>query len=134
MEVIVEAIGNRIRGWLDAMLLFRRKRLRRSTSRGRWTLARYRAEGVAGLRDRSCAAHRRPHALTAPWRALIKLLRLGLGRLRDLNPSPPVQRYEWSRPGELVHLDIKKLGRIVRPSHRVTAAQIQEHTKCTHLD
>lgn len=120
MEVIVEAIGNRLRGWLDAMLLFRRKRLRRSTSRGRWTLARYRAEGVAGLRDRSCAAHRRPHALTAPWRALIKLLRLGLGRLRDLNPSPPVQRYEWSRPGELVHLDIKKLGRIVRPSHRVT--------------
>jgi len=83
-------------------------------------LARYRAEGVAGLRDRSCAAHRRPHALTAPWLALIKLLRLGLGRLRDLNPSPPVQRYEWSRPGELVHLDIKKLGRIVRPSHRVT--------------
>ena len=45
---------------------------------------------------------------------------LGLGRLRYLNPPPPVQRYEWSRPGELVHVDIKKLGRIVRPSHRVT--------------
>ena len=63
MEVIVEAIGNRLRGWLDAMLLFRRKRLRRSTSRGRWTLARYRAEGVAGLRDRSCAAHPMPPSI-----------------------------------------------------------------------
>ena len=109
-------------------------------------LARYRAEGLAGLRDRGSVAHRRPHALTAPWLALIKMLRqtrlvateiaarlplarstvsavlgrLGLGRLRYLNPPPPVQRYEWSRPGELVHLDTKKLGRIVRPSHRVT--------------
>jgi hypothetical protein len=35
-----------------------------------------------------------------------------LGRLRYLNPPAPVQRYEWQRPGELVHMDIKKLGRI----------------------
>jgi hypothetical protein len=48
------------------------------------------------------------------------LARLGLGRLRYLNPPEPVQRYQWSRPGELVHLDTKKLGRIARPSHRVT--------------
>ncbi len=32
----------------------------------------------------------------------------------------PVQRYEHARPGDLLHLDIKKLGRIARPSHRVT--------------
>jgi transposase InsO family protein len=109
-------------------------------------LARYRAEGLSGLRDRSSAAHRRPHALGAPWLALIKVLRqarlvaaeiaaqlplarstvsavlarLGWGRLRYLEPPAPVQRYEWSQPGELVHLDTKKLGRIVRPSHRVT--------------
>ena len=109
-------------------------------------LARYRAEGTAGLRDRSCAAHRRPHALATPWLELIKLMRegrlvaaeiaarlplarstvsavlgrLGWGRLRYLEPTPPVQRYEWSRPGELVHVDTKKLGRIIRPSHRVT--------------
>lgn len=109
-------------------------------------LARYRAEGVAGLRDRRSVAHRRPHALAPAWLALIRLLRqaklvaqeiatrlplarstvsaaltrLGLGRLHYLNPPPPVQRYEWSRPGELVHLDTKKLGRIVRPGHRVT--------------
>jgi len=109
-------------------------------------LARYRAEGAVGLRDRCSTAHRRPHALAPAWFALIRLLRhaklvateiaarvpvprstvsavlsrLGLGRLRYLNPPPPVQRYEWSRPGELVHMDVKKLGRIARPSHRVT--------------
>lgn len=109
-------------------------------------LARYRAHGLAGLADGSSVARRRPHALAPAWLALIRLLRqaklvaaeiaerlplarstvsaalkrLGLARLRYLNPPPPVQRYEWSRPGELVHMDIKKLGRIVRPSHRVT--------------
>jgi transposase InsO family protein len=109
-------------------------------------LARYRAEGLPGLGDRCSTAHRRPHALAPAWLALIRLLRqgklvaaeiaaqlplarstvsaalarLGLGRLRDLNPPEPVRRYEWSRPGELVHMDTKKLGRIERPSHRVT--------------
>jgi transposase InsO family protein len=109
-------------------------------------LARYRAEGLAGLADRRSVAHRHPHALAPAWLALIRLLRqaklvaaeiaarlplarstvsavlhrLGLGRLRYLNPPQPVQRYEWSRPGELVHVDTKKLGRIERPSHLVT--------------
>lgn len=109
-------------------------------------LARYRAEGLPGLIDRRSIAHRHPHALALVWPALIRLLRqaklvaaeiatrlplarstvsavlhrLGLGRLRYLNPPPPVQRYEWGRPGELIHVDTKKLGRIERPSHRVT--------------
>jgi transposase InsO family protein len=109
-------------------------------------LARHRVEGLVGLGDRRSIAHRRPHALAPVWLALIRLLRqaklvaaeiaarlplarstvsavlvrLGLGRLRYLNPSPPVQRYEWSRPGALVHMDTKKLGRIAQPSHRVT--------------
>lgn len=109
-------------------------------------VARYRAEGLAGLADRRSVARRRPHALAPAWLALIRLLRqaklvaaeiaarvplarstvsavlrrLGLGRLRFLNPPEPVRRYEWSRPGELVHVDTKKLGRIERPSHRVT--------------
>jgi transposase InsO family protein len=109
-------------------------------------LARHRAQGLAGLQDRRSVARRRPHALAPSWLALIRVLRhaklvaaeiaervpiarstisavlkrLGLARLRYLNPPPPVQRYEWSRPGEMIHMDIKKLGRIVRPSHRVT--------------
>ncbi len=109
-------------------------------------LARYRSEGVAGLQDRRPIARRRPHALAPAWIELIRLMRsgkqvaaqialqlplarstvsgvlarLGLGRLWQPATPTPVRRYEWALPGDLVHLDTKKLGRIVRPSHRVT--------------
>jgi transposase InsO family protein len=46
--------------------------------------------------------------------------RLGLSNLKALEPAAPPQRYERDAPGELLHIDTKKLGRIVRPSHRVT--------------
>jgi transposase InsO family protein len=48
------------------------------------------------------------------------LRRLKLNRMRDLEPPPVVQRYEHEAPGDLLHLDIKRLVRIARPSHRVT--------------
>jgi transposase InsO family protein len=48
------------------------------------------------------------------------LRRLGLGRLRNLDPKPVVVRYEKKRPGELLHLDTKKLGRIKGIGHRIT--------------
>lgn len=48
------------------------------------------------------------------------LRRLGLNRLDRLQPRPAAIRYERQRPGEMLHLDIKTLGRIARPSHRVT--------------
>ena len=109
-------------------------------------LARYRAEGAPGLQDRRCTARRRPHALSSTWVELIRLMRrgkrvaseiaqqlpvprstvsavlarLGLGRLWETASARLVERYEWPHPGDLVHLDTKKLGRIVRPSHRVT--------------
>jgi transposase InsO family protein len=47
------------------------------------------------------------------------LARAGLRRLKDLDPPEPVVRYEWPNPGDLIHVDTKKLGRIVRPGHRV---------------
>jgi transposase InsO family protein len=101
-------------------------------------IGRYRLEGLAGLRDRS-SAPRRVANRTAPDRVevIIKLRRLrftaaeiaetlgmalstvsgilsriGLGKLGRLGLEQPV-RYERSRPGELVHIDVKKLGRIV---------------------
>jgi transposase InsO family protein len=48
------------------------------------------------------------------------LARLGLSSLKALDPKPALVRYEREAPGELLHMDTKKLGRIVRPSHRVT--------------
>ena len=48
------------------------------------------------------------------------LARLGLSSLKALEPASPIRRYERDAPGELLHIDTKKLGRIVRPSHRVT--------------
>jgi transposase InsO family protein len=107
---------------------------------------RYREQGVAGLRDRSSRPHRL-HRPTAPsqvervevlrrerWTGLRIaratglsrptvsriLRRLKLNRLRDLEPAPVVVRYEHDAPGDLLHLDIKRLVRIARPSHRVT--------------
>jgi transposase InsO family protein len=48
------------------------------------------------------------------------LTRHGLAKLSDLDPPPPAIRYQREHPGDLLHIDIKKLGRIVRPDHRVT--------------
>ena len=48
------------------------------------------------------------------------LARAGLSRLRDLEPSEPVVRYEHEHPGDLIHIDTKKFGRIERMSHRIT--------------
>jgi transposase InsO family protein len=114
-------------------------------SAARW-VRRYREQGMAGLADRS-SRPRRLRQPTSPelvsrvealrrerWtglriaqqtglsRATVSriLRRLKLSRMRDLEPKPPVQRYEHAAAGDLLHLDIKKLGRIVRPSHRVT--------------
>src|SRR5712691_4635726 len=47
------------------------------------------------------------------------LTRIGLGRLSRLEPAEPPNRYQRERPGELVHVDVKKLGKIGRPGHRV---------------
>jgi transposase InsO family protein len=112
---------------------------------------RWRAEGVGGLVDRSSRPQRCPHRLgparvrqiarlrrrrwSSPWiaRALqlpvstvvVTVRRLGLNRLRQLEPRGPVIRYERARPGELVHVDTKKLGRIVRVGHRIHGDRTQ---------
>jgi transposase InsO family protein len=48
------------------------------------------------------------------------LKRAGLSRMRDLEPAEPVKRYERRNPGEMIHIDIKKLGRFERVGHRIT--------------
>lgn len=109
-------------------------------------VARFAAEGAAGLQDRSSRPHRLHRPTPAQTREAIVALRRqrltgqqiardlavspatvsrvlrrqGLSRIRDLEPPPPVQRYERERPGELIHIDIKKLGRFERVGHRIT--------------
>jgi transposase InsO family protein len=63
------------------------------------------------------------------------LTRIGLGKLWRLEPLEPPNRYEKQRPGELVHVDVKKLGRIARPGHRVTGrvAGRGQHRRAYHL-
>jgi transposase InsO family protein len=119
-------------------------RLSRQTA-AKW-VRRYEQEGVAGLQDRSCRPRLRPRRKPAELIAKVEALRrqrwtgvrisqelkigpatvsrilrkLGLNRIRDLEPQPPIVRYEHDAPGDMVHFDIKRLVRIQRPSHRVT--------------
>ena len=59
----------------------------------------------------------------APSTVSLICKRAGLGRLPRLEPTEPERRYERKRAGELVHVDVKKLGRIARPGHRVTGSR-----------
>jgi transposase InsO family protein len=78
-------------------------------------------EQVMALRRERCPAAEIAQRVGVPLSTVGRLLRRhGLGRLHSLDPRPPVLRYERSVAGELLHLDVKKLGRIVRPGHRVT--------------
>jgi transposase InsO family protein len=109
-------------------------------------LARWRVEGEAGLLDRSSAPRRVPSRLSTDRLEAVEALRrlrmtaaeiaeilgmalstvsrwlkrIGLGKRSRLAPPEPPNRYERKRPGELIHVDVKKLGRIVVPGHRVT--------------
>ena len=54
------------------------------------------------------------------------LRRAGMNRLTSLDPPPPVVRYEHKRPGDLIHFDIKRLARIVKPGHRIHGDRTRE--------
>jgi len=107
---------------------------------------RFRAEGVSGLQDRSSRPHSLPSQTPAAACAAVAALRrqrhtgkqiaaevgvspatvsrilqrLGLNRLSALEPAEPVRRYERASPGELIHIDIKKLGKFNQIGHRIT--------------
>jgi transposase InsO family protein len=56
---------------------------------------------------------------------------VGLGKRSRLEPPEPANRYERRRPGELIHIDVKKLGRILKPGHRVTGKRINARNTYT---
>ena len=77
-------------------------------------------------RSRPCAASAGPASRSPPRSGVSPatvsriLRRLGLNRIAALEPAEPVRRYERQHPGELIHIDIKKLGRFERTGHRIT--------------
>jgi transposase-like protein len=107
---------------------------------------RFRAEGDGGLRDRSSRPLSSPSQTAPATCASVEALRrqrytgkqiaaelgispatvsrilrrLGLNRLSALEPAEPVRRYEHARPGEMIHIDIKKLGKFNHTGHRIT--------------
>jgi len=116
-------------------------------------LSRWRAEGEAGLQDRSSAPHRIPSRTPEPRVEAIAALRrlrmtgpeiaellgmasstvsavldrIGLGKLSRLEPPEPPNRYERKRAGELIHIDVKKLVRIEKGAgHRVTGKRTRQ--------
>jgi transposase InsO family protein len=127
----------------------------------RW-LARFRDHGQAGLVDRPSVAHHQPRktppdrvnaicalrrlhmtaseiaeCLSMPLSTVSAvLLREGLGKRSRLAPLEPANRYERRRPGELVHIDIKKLARILVPGHAITGNRRQRapRTRVGHAD
>lgn len=112
---------------------------------GKW-VERFRAEGIEGLRDRSSRPLSSPGQTPAATCAAVESLRrqrrtgkqiaaelgiapatvsrilrrLDLNRLSSLEPAEPVRRYERETPGEMIHIDIKKLGRFNKIGHRIT--------------
>ena len=117
-------------------------------------LARFRAEGLAGLCDRSSRPKCSPRT-THPLRvarvlalrrrklpgfqiaraakiskaSVSRLLRRHKATLCALCPPPPLRRYERAQPGELIHFDIKKLARIERTGHRITGDRQHDHVR-----
>jgi transposase InsO family protein len=112
---------------------------------GKW-VSRFRKEGVNGLRDRSSRPLSSPDQTPQATCAAVEMLRrqrytgkqiaaelgiseatvsrilhrFGLNKLSALEPAEPVRRYERKNPGELIHIDIKKLGKFNQIGHRIT--------------
>src|SRR5213082_4197722 len=82
---------------------------------------RFRASGVDVLRrQRHTGKQIAAETGISPATVSRILRRLGLNRIRDLEPAEPVRRYEREKPGEMIHIDIKKLGRFDKIGHRIT--------------
>lgn len=119
-------------------------------------LARYRAEGAAGLHDRASTPHNSPNKtadhieetivfLRSTYRMTARMIarmldlarstvarifkRRRIGKLSDLAPKEKIRRYERGKPGELIHIDIKKIGRIGGIGHRFTGGIRKNHGK-----
>jgi transposase InsO family protein len=145
----LEMVQDIVEGGLSASEAAAKQGVSDVTAR-KW-LGRYLADGAAGLLDKSSRPDKSPRAIEphvalaivelrrklflqariASYMGVSKatvsrvLRRAGLSRLSDLGPNEPVQRYERDNPGELLHIDIKKLGRFDKVGHRITGDRTQ---------
>jgi transposase len=95
-----------------------RRSVRRTQRR---TLDPQQLQHAVDLRHQRCTLRRIARSLQAPLSTVGRVLKaLGLGRLRNLEPRPPVRRYQWQRPGEMIHVDTKQLARFRKVGHRIT--------------
>jgi len=79
------------------------------------------AAAARGSRPPAAVASAHRSAVASPFSTVARVLnRLGLGRLRNLAPKPPVRRYEWERPGDLIHIDVKSLVRFQKVRHWIS--------------
>jgi transposase InsO family protein len=93
-------------------------------------LAAHEEEEIAALRRNRMSGPAIARRLGRPVSTIgVVLRRRGLGRLRVLDPRPPIIRYQRERPGELLHVGIKKLGRIERIAHRITGARTRQSNR-----
>jgi len=116
---------------------------------------RFLEEGVDGLRDRSSRPHSLPSKTPPAICAMVEALRrqrhtgrhiaaevgvsvatvsrilrqLGLNKLSALEPAEPIRRYQRESPGELIHIDIKKLGKFNRIGHRITGDRTRQSSQ-----
>ena len=106
-----------------AAALVDRRSVRRTQ---RWTLDPQPLQQAVDLRHQRLHLRHIARLLDAPFSTAARVLnRLGLGRLRNLEPKPPVQHYERETPGDLINIDVKKLARFRRVGHRITGNRHQ---------
>jgi len=105
-----------------------RRSVRRTQRR---TLDPQQLQHAVDLRHQRCTAwcqlrRRIAKAVGAPLSTVGRAMKApGLGRLRNLKPKPPVQRYQWEKPGDMIHVDTKQLARFERVGHRITGDRRQ---------
>ena len=100
-----------------------RRSVRRTQRR---TLDPQHLQQAVDLRHQRCTLRRIARTLKAPLSTVARVMNsLGLGRLKNLEPKPPVRRYQWEHPGDMIHVDTKQLARFERVGHRITGDRRQ---------
>ena len=127
VEAVAKAFGvsmRTVRKWVERYQVEGEEGLRDRSSRPRRLRKPTPAEGVAEVerlrRQRWTGKQIAAEVGVSPATVSRILRRLGLNRIKALEPAEPVRRYERQHPGELIHIDIKKLGRFERIGHRIT--------------